>query len=283
MTALVGMHQWSAQLRLPDKCFLAICIPCGNRREHLEKTLAETLAVVRQTQLGVVVIAEVACKQRSGQWAAEVFADDVAAGHLVVLRNSTEKKFRSGFAKALAHSVGCEYADYVLNLDADNFFTTQDMVAISRVAMRQSQFIGQQLGEHWDSFGRIVLPTELYRKIGGYPPNLKHYGYEDRGLLQKAMAQPGVALVSVPHHAKPALSHDDEARMENFPGGTKVGGVHAHIRASEKEFLANPADRLKDQRCELVDKTGLHQVIVRHAEVELAVPVNSSPKIAKKR
>lgn len=93
-----------------------------------------------------------------------------------------------------------------------------DLAALSRTAMQQQNFVGQQLARVWSTYGRIFLPAALYQKIGGYYATLKHYGGEDIGLLQNAMDHLGTSFISIPSKAPDPLPHGPAMRYENLAG-----------------------------------------------------------------
>lgn len=276
MDPFMAVHRWAGRLqetrrekalgrKHTEKRFLAVCIPCGSRLAHLKQTLPGTLEVLRTTGQGVTVLMEYACREKSGEWARRTYAEDIAAGHLVVGKVMGVKRFQAGRAKAAAHALGCAYADFLLNLDADNFFTASDLAALSRTAMQQQNFVGQQLSRVWSTYGRIFLPAALYQKIGGYHATLKHYGGEDRGLLQNAVDHPGTTFISIPCEAPDPLPHSTAMRYEGMAGHKAGMTRDDHIQEARKAFQKNPVSPLPEIPVELTDQFGTRVVTLSHA------------------
>ena len=165
--------------------------------------------------------------------------------------------------------MGCAYADFLLNLDADNFFVASDLAALSRTAMQQQNFVGQQLAKVWSTYGRIFLPAALYQKIGGYHATVKHYGGEDRWLLQNAVDQPGTAFVSIPSEAPDPLPHSAVLRFGGMAGHKTGMTRDDHILKAREAFRKNPTSPLPEITVELTDQFGTRNVTLSHAGIRL--------------
>ena len=260
-----GMHPATApEVNEPAMRLVAFCTVCQNRLEHLKQTLPQTLEVVRQGGMAMAVVVDYACREGTAGWVTKHHVDEISQGHLVVAQVEGKRKFQAGTAKAIGHALAAHYAETLFNLDADNFLHPQDLLAVLRTAQNHRVFIGQQCDGGRDSFGRLFLPTWLYRAVGGYHSKTAHYGWEDVALLGAVLAQPGAALVASPMAARMPITHSDAARVSGFTSHKPGMSRNAHIKLAVKAAGEQRHVPLAATKVKLWSTLGQHTCLVDH-------------------
>jgi hypothetical protein len=262
---------------------VAFCTACQNRLGHLKQTLPVTLEMVRNGGIGMAVVVDFACQEGTARWVTAEFADDIAKGHLVVAHLPGRRKFQAGTAKAIAHALGAHYADILFNLDADNFMHGDDLVGILRSAQDHRVFIGQQFDGSPDTFGRLFLPSWLYRAVGGYPCHLPYYGGEDMALLASVLQEPAAALVALPMAAQAPVTHSDEERIKGFANHEKGMSKQDHIDLAAKTGAQKRHQVLAATNLEIWDVTGHHAFRIDHFSLVTLRPVGGKRRDVRKR
>ena len=251
---------------------LGFASACMGRRIHLEKTLRHNLDTINCTDEGTVVyvVLDFSCPQQSYDWMIETFGDEIARGQLIAAKADQFKHFNLGMAKAICHSLASGYADCLFGLDADNFVTEHDLLNIQSILTDRKDFVAQQFsGKYGDgSYGRILLPSEIYRKTGGYAIQSATYGHEDRCLLLRAEKFLETKKVILGAPEIPAIAHSDDVRFDNLeghvPGMTKAD----HFQQSEKALTSEKLQILGETLVNVYCSDGEHQVMVSHSSVK---------------
>jgi hypothetical protein len=268
-----GMHATANPTGKPAAMRLvAFCTVCQNRLFHLKQTLPQTIEVVRQGDLAMAVVVDYACREGTARWVSQEYAEEIAQGRLVLIQVEGRRKFEAGTAKAVGHALAAHYAETLFNLDADNYLHPQDLIAVLRTAQNHRVFIGQQCEGGRDSFGRLFLPSWLYRAVGGYASKISHYGWEDVALIGAVLSQPGAALVAAPMAAQTPITHSDEARVSRFANHEAGMSRNTHIKLAVKAAEQQRHIPLGPTRVKLWNAQGQHSCLVDHFSIKILPP-----------
>lgn len=217
-----------------DQGRIAFCTVCGNRAQHLRRTLAHNLEVAREHPNAVSVVLDYGSRDGLGQWIQEAHLADLQYGRLVYYRLEAQH-FAMGHAKNLAHRLGIrEGAEILVNVDADNFLMSGFPAYIGQrfaEAERDGDSIflaprvnhmgpGRKLTDFCPpgSNGRIVVTREQFLNAGGYDEAFEHYGPDDKD-FDARLRRIGYTKLGVPRRFMEAIKHSDEIRFRNYRDG----------------------------------------------------------------
>jgi hypothetical protein len=213
---------------------IAFCTVCGNRVQHLRRTLEHNLAVLRERPDSVAVLLDYGSSDGLGDWLREHFVEDLQFGRLVYYRVEANH-FAMAHAKNLAHRLGIrEGAEILCNVDADNFLGSGFPEFIGR-KFAEAQLDGDSIflaprmnhqgpGRGLTDFcppgsnGRIVVTREQFLNAGGYDEHFEHYGPDDKD-FDARLRRIGYTKLAVPRRYMEAIKHSDEIRFRNYAPG----------------------------------------------------------------
>jgi hypothetical protein len=160
---------------------ISFCTTCRNRMWQLTQTLAFNLRQLGSNQN--LVLVDYGSNDGLSNWVWSNFADEIRQQRLIFFEVTNPVSWSAPKAKNLAHRL--TKANYLFNLDADNFITASDIVYIQKMA--DLGFPCQQYsGIDTDgSYGRIGLSRELFLQLGGYDESLLPMGAQDTDLLRR--------------------------------------------------------------------------------------------------
>jgi glycosyltransferase involved in cell wall biosynthesis len=159
---------------------ISFCTSCGNRLWQLRETLPANLQQLPDDD--ELVIVDYGSSDGLSDWIWSNFHAEIHQGKIVFFETSKDVRWSSPRAKNLAHRLANK--DYLFNLDADGFITTDDIAKISSAA--QNGDVCRQWSEEDDgSFGRIGLPTALFYTLGGYDETLLPMTWQDVDFLER--------------------------------------------------------------------------------------------------
>lgn len=206
---------------------ISFCQTCRNRLWQLKETLSSNLrALPEDCEL---VLVDYGSTDGLATWIWETFRPFIQNGTLRFFEVRNPVRWSSPSAKNLAHRLGV--GDYLFNLDADNYVSTDDIQMI-----RDLQVIGtpchQFSGRFGDgSFGRIGLSRALFLKMGGYDETMLPMGAQDFDILRRLSA-----LGQIPRRLDPPKK---AAIINNFSQKmASVNGVSADEEGAKKAWAA---------------------------------------------
>ena len=172
---------------------ISFCSTCRNRLWQLMDTLPRNLESISDPH--ELVLVDYGSTDGLSDWIWNNYKNHIENKKLVFFEVKNEVRWNVARAKNLAHRLAS--SDYLFNLDADNFITQDDIQEITKAVESGShcwQF-SQDLRDD-GSFGRIGLPAELFKFIGGYDETFLAMGYEDIDLINRlfALKRPRVQL-----------------------------------------------------------------------------------------
>ena len=211
---------------------ISFCVTCRNRLWQLEQTLPPNLAALGPRD--EICLVDYGSRDGLSAWVWAHFGDAVASGRLRFFEVTDPVEWNVAKAKNLAHRVAS--GSYLFNLDADNWLHP-DEVALVEKAARRGVFCHQFSGVLPDgSYGRIGIPRERFRELGGYDEQLA-LNIEDRDLLERALALgwPGVRL---PPPRRTAIANTFEQRMAEAGGARKDRQAYNAIAQRARSLAA---------------------------------------------
>lgn len=114
-----------------------------------------------------IVLVDYGSSDGLSEWIWKNFTNDINSKKLIFFEVKNEVRWNIARAKNLAHRLAS--GSYLFNLDADNFITREDILEIQKVADLGFHCWQFSEGNRDDgSFGRIGLPAQLFKMIGGY-------------------------------------------------------------------------------------------------------------------
>lgn len=161
---------------------VSFCTTCRNRLWQLRQTLSKNLNSLNDDH--EIVLVDYGSTDGLREWVWDHFKSSIEAAKLVFFEVKNEIRWNVARAKNLAHRLAT--GQYLFNLDADNFLSPTDRQQVEVAAHRKMACWQYSGGSREDgSFGRIGLPTELFKTIGGYDETLLPMGCQDVDLLAR--------------------------------------------------------------------------------------------------
>ena len=161
---------------------LGFCTTVRDRFNSLVITLPENISNIPEGCC--ICVVDYASKSCAGEhWMLNNYSNEIMLGKLIVFRVTNDIDWSAPKAKNLAHRL--VNAEYMVNLDCDNFISELDVKDFLCMAERNipcQQFCSQFPG----SYGRIGIPSDTFYAIGGYDEGMLPMGYQDADLLFRA-------------------------------------------------------------------------------------------------
>ncbi len=164
---------------------ISFCTTCRNRVWQLRETLPKNLESISDAH--EIVLVDYGSTDGLSEWIWNDFKVCIENKKLVFFEVKNEVRWNVARAKNLAHRLAS--GSYLFNLDADNFITPSDIQAIQKAADLGLHCWQFSQGNRDDgSFGRIGIPADLFRQIGGYDETFLPMGCQDIDLLNRLVA-----------------------------------------------------------------------------------------------
>ena len=207
---------------------LSVVTTCKSRLRHLQQSLPLMLAGSAQQ----VIVVDYGCNQGTAAW--------VRAHHpqVQVLQVEDDPNFNHARARnsGLAHAHG----DYVAFVDADvllkaGWFEWWDSLhPAPRCAYRYAD--AQADRSAWGSF--VCARADL-RKVNGYDEMFKGWGGEDDDMYSR-LESVGCEFGAIPVGLMGSIAHDDHARTQHMPIGSKLHSflISRYYRTAKVQAMA---------------------------------------------
>jgi hypothetical protein len=91
------------------------------------------------------------------------------------------------FAKLYNISHKLAKGDMIVNLDADNYIGENFCEWVHK--LKEKGFMGHSWSNDWSdgTYGRIVIPTEVFYNVGGYDESFEPCGFQDTDIMQRVI------------------------------------------------------------------------------------------------
>lgn len=185
---------------------ISLCITCGNRTEHLEKTTPPNLKVIEEYGKEVEIILldygttdpdelSLFCKK----------IEKLIPVNASFLYHRVAEPYAFAKSKNVAHNLATK--DIIINLDADNYITEQYLNFIYKsfnlkplsIAFFQWEDKYLDLIKNTDFdpgfMGRIAVNRALFKASGGYEEAIIGYGEDDTEFKYRVTSHPNVQAI----------------------------------------------------------------------------------------
>ena len=177
---------------------------------HLRQTLPSNLETIKDLTGFDFVLVNYNSQDGMDEWVKTNCQPVIQLGILNYYRTIEPKFYHSSHAKNVAHRLGS--GDILINLDADNFLSTEYCDALKQ---HQEQDLILRGGPR--SQGLVSLPKTLFYELGGYDETLVSWGNDDTDLVRRAQAFKNIALIYLSKkNQTSAIKHSNTERMTNF-------------------------------------------------------------------
>lgn len=166
---------------------VSFCITARNRKEVLEKTLAFNLGQLQDFKNAMISLVDYGSSDELSPFIWKKFSNYIKTGKLLFFEVKNQVNWSAPKAKNLSHRIS--NANYLFNLDADNFIVKDDIESVlmgSRKNLPSHQFTGDLTD---GTYGRIGLPSKTFFEIGGYDEGLLSMGFQDRDIILRSCLQ----------------------------------------------------------------------------------------------
>jgi len=220
---------------------ISFCTTCGNRREHLERTLRSNLKASR-TSMGFkveFVVLDYNSQDGLKEWvfSSKEIAPYLEDGTIIYARTEDHAFFRMAHAKNMAARIAT--GNVICNLDADNFTddpnhpsSTSFVNFLGQIFTLQPEslvtpcraFVRTHMNGQWGASGRIAVSKNTFLRLGGYDESgfasefgLKHgWGLDDDDFLMRAENSGSeVVLIRDVSYLR-VIEHSHELRVINL-------------------------------------------------------------------
>lgn len=195
-----------------EKISISFCISCKNRSWQIQQTLQHNLMNLSKNH--EMILVDFGSTDGLSQWIWKNFATAIQEKKLTFFRVLQAPPWSSPKAKNLAHRLA--RGNYLFNLDADNFITKSDILAIEKAAYLNLSC--QQFAGSFDdgTYGRIGIPRQLFYQLGGYDEALLPMGGQDTDLLNRILLSEN-KIGKLPQPSKLAILNTVEDKIAETP------------------------------------------------------------------
>lgn len=199
---------------------ISFCTSCKGREHHLQSTYLRNIFLnLCFYPRAEFVLLNYNSPDGLDEWARSHLEPLISSGRVVYLHESSSVKWNMSHAKNVCH-LGAT-GDVVCNLDADNYIVpdfARHLAEIMTTSVEPTIVSAPpRNGQSWDVCGRIALPSDEFRALGGYNEDFQSgYGLEDTDLLARAER----AGLQSRHWAEAysEVIHHDRAERDRFLG-----------------------------------------------------------------
>ena len=162
---------------------ISYCVTSRNRLWQLQQTLSANLSHLTDDE--ELTLVDFGSTDGLSTWVWQEF-ESALGNKLNFFELKNDVEWSSPKAKNLAHRLS--NGQYLFNLDADNFVTTEDLRGIHDA--HDEGVVAHQWSGDWPdgSYGRIGLPQGLFFNLGGYNKSLLPMGGQDMDIIMRAEA-----------------------------------------------------------------------------------------------
>jgi len=221
---------------------IAFCTTCGNRLQHLRKTLPSNLRENEDYAALRFVLLDYGSRDGMAEFVKTNHQADIDSGRVSYWRMEAPF-FRMSHAKNVAHRLGLlAGADILVNIDADNFtgpgfakYVAEKFAKASEsedaIFLRPRQNHvgpGRRVNERQPvgSAGRIAISRAAFYQAGGYDEVFDGWNPDDLDLAAR-LERLGYARHGIPRFYLRPIQHDDKVRFANYPPGGPTNMVEA--------------------------------------------------------
>lgn len=222
---------------------VSYCITCCNRAWQIKKTLPKNLHALRIDEQ--IVIVDYSSEDDLDSWLTNNYST-VIGDRIKYIRVFNQKYYHCSIAKNIAHY----YADaeFVVNLDCDNYLIGMRDILENQVKHQNSKFVlhmgvlendfnysqKQKIG-YEGTFGRIAFNKADFIAIAGYDESLFPIAYQDSDIILRAIAS-GYKYINIPLLTKAITNNKTDT---------------VYIDAKQQEYVWSECHKINQQLSEV--------------------------------
>jgi hypothetical protein len=232
---------------------ISFCTTCANRFYQLEQTFESNLNIIIEHPNTQWVILNYNSKDELHEFMLKQLP--FLPSRIIYARSTSNKPWHISVAKNMAHRLGS--GEVLVNLDCDNFIGNAVEIISSKLT-RSVQMLHLWSGTYRDgSWGRIALAKDVFYALGGYDESFYPMGYDDRDLLERAIAY-GISVVHFPCVSKPAIQNSKEDSIKyctirglNLKSYVRLNKKKSQFNIAAKYLVANKDSKREKAHIEI--------------------------------
>lgn len=196
---------------------ISLCTVVMNRFDHISRTLKYNIKIAYKFK-GIININLLDYNSEDGledflfkqNW----FKMAIEDGILFYYKNYDQQFYHRTLPKNYIHFLSNGL--YLINIDADNYISESYITyCLSIIKKKKNFFLRPSLLSSVGSFGRIMIKSSDFKKIGGYHLGIENYGFEDTEITLR-LRKIGLNQHLAPFHlCNDSIGHSDSLRFLN--------------------------------------------------------------------
>lgn len=198
---------------------ISFCTTVCDRLDSLKKTLPENLAAIND-YCEICLVDFNSKSDPVAEWVQTQFPSELSNGSLKFLVVMDDVSWSAPHAKNLAHRLAT--SPYMVNIDADNYISKEDVctfLAVARRGVPLQQELFDGVGGN-GTCGRIGLSAETFYDLGGYDEGMLPMGFQDLDLLRRAIKHVGASAFIAWNNATPLPVDADVSKLRAYSDQT---------------------------------------------------------------
>lgn len=193
---------------------ISFCTTVCDRLDSLKKTLPANLSAIND-QCEICLVDFNSKFDPVAEWVQTQFSSELSNGTLRFFVVLDDVHWSAPHAKNLAHRLAT--SSYMINIDADNYLSKEDVSTFLAVAKRglplQQEFCD---GGGKGTCGRIGLSAETFYYLGGYDEGMLPMGFQDLDLLRRAIKHVGAHACIAWNHSTPLPVDNNVSKLRAY-------------------------------------------------------------------
>ncbi|WP_144017318.1 glycosyltransferase family A protein [Ekhidna lutea] len=208
----------------------------------MKKTLAKNLEDNRSLKDKIeFVLVDFSLDENVCSWIWNDFSEEIREGYLKFYQTNQLRKWSAPIAKNTSHKLA--NGEILTNLDCDNYVGANgaEFVIDQFKKANEAIILWQYSGIKYDgSFGRISIPSKVFKELGGYDESLLEMGWQDNDLMRRSKAM-GLKLVKISDRKfNQAIAHEKyKPESMSFEQMNKLNEKHARRKIRKGQLVAN--------------------------------------------
>ena len=212
---------------------------CGNRLQHLKRTLPENIETNLKYKLCEHIILDYGSTDGMIEWVIETFPEYIKSGRLKLFRYDADF-FWHNHAKNMAAKCTSKNADIICSIDADNYtalgpkgeslawylnriFIDEERNIFVRAAgwdHQEENYMNDMYitdkNKYHSASGKLAFRREDFFKLRGFNEDLKGHYYDEEELWRRAVICWGWERKTLPVEFSKFINHSNFLRLNNL-------------------------------------------------------------------
>jgi hypothetical protein len=199
---------------------IAFCTTCRGRAQHVSRTLPRNLVDNESYPNAKFIMVDYASQDWLEEHLRANYEKHIASGRLVVYTYRGDHAFRMAHAKNIAHRMGiAEGAEILVNMDADNYTGPNFAGYVAEKVKDGNTYLWARMVQgvmDRGICGRLVVPSQVFLKTGGYDEIHETWGHDDKDFHGR-IRRLGCVGVEIDPLYLHAIRHNDKMRFREYP------------------------------------------------------------------